>query len=320
MKTGLMLIIFLLVFLTGGIQAQDQVFISVFPLRDLVEIVAGEGLEVKQVVPTGADAHGYEPSPRRIAELEQADIFFYIGLGLEPWAEKAVENLEHIGIPVVELSSAARLRKIDDQHEHENQEQGHNSESQAEDDHHHHHHNHSGYDPHVWLDPENMIRMARLVKEELTALYPDQEEVFSQNFDSYQERVRELDKEFKRVLENRHSDYILTSHAAFGYLADRYGLKQLSVAGISPHAEPSPHALIRLLGEVEKHDLQFIFLETLASPATAEVLAREADLEILILNPLEGLTREEQQRGEDYFSLMRENLDNLKKALVNGSE
>ncbi len=310
--------ILLVLFLTSGIQAQDQVFVSIFPLRDLVEIVAGEGLEVKQVVPTGADAHGYEPSPRRIAELEQADIFFYIGLGLEPWAEKAVVNLEQIGIPAVKLSSAARLRKIEDQHEHGTQEKEHNSESQAEEEHHHHHYH--GYDPHVWLDPENMIRMAQLVKKELTALYPDQEEVFSRNFEIYQERVRELDKEFKRVLENRHSDYILTSHAAFGYLADRYGLKQLAVAGISPHAEPSPRALIRLLGEAEKHDLQFIFLETLASPATAEVLAREADLEILILNPLEGLTREEQQRGEDYFSLMKKNLDNLEKALVNGSE
>ncbi len=304
------LIIFLLVVLSVSVSARPTVFVSVFPLYDVVKLIGGEAIELKQLVPHGVDAHGYEPSPRRIADLEKTDLFFYIGLGFEPWAEKAVINLEEAGIPAIKVSEVVSLREIEKESNH------HNHDHDHDDDHHHH----GPYDPHIWLDFDNMIKIGELVKEKITQQLPDHEEVFKENFSRFETKIKDLDEKYLEILSERNSDYILTSHAAFGYLADRFGLKEISVSGISPHAEPSPHNLSRLVREVKEHDIRFIFLETLASPRTAEVLAEEADLEILTLNPIEGLTREEQERGEDYFSLMEKNLENLRKALVKQDE
>ncbi len=301
-------ILFLIVLILGvasiSVLARPVIYVSVFPLFDLVEQIGGENVEVKQLVPHGADAHGYEPSPRRLADLEGADIFFYIGLGMEPWTEKAVSNLDEAGVKSIKVSEVARLRKFDEDHNH-------NHDHDHEETHHH-----GPYDPHIWLDFDNMIGIGDLVRKNLTELFPEKGDYFAQNYSEYVEKIEELDEKYREILDQRHSDNILTSHAAFGYLASRFGLKEISVSGISPHAEPSPHALARLVREVEEHGIKFIFLETLAAPRTAEVLAEEAGLEILSLNPLEGLTQEEQKRGEDYFSLMERNLENLKKALV----
>ncbi len=299
------LIIFLLIgFVSLPALARPVVYVSVFPLFDLVELIGGENVEVKQLVPHGVDAHGYEPSPRRLADLEGAEIFFYIGLGMEPWAEKAVSNLEEAGVKTVKVSDVARLRKLGEDPEHDH-DYGHS-----------HDHDHGPYDPHIWLDFDNMIKIGELVRDKLAENWPENSSNFAQNFAEYEEKIIQLDDEYRKALEQRYSDYILTSHAAFGYLASRFGLKEISVSGISPHAEPSPHALARLVREVEEHGIKFIFLETLAAPRTANVLAEEANLEISTLNPIEGLTLEEKERGEDYFSLMEKNLESLKKALV----
>ena len=108
----------------------------------------------------------------------------------------------------------------------------------------------------------------------------------------------------------------MVSHASFGYLADRYGLEQLAVAGVSPHQEPSSKDLARLTKEAEEHGIDYIFMETLASPKTVEVLAQEANLKVLTLNPVAGLTAKEQKQSEDYISIMKKNLSSLRKALV----
>ncbi len=313
-RLSLLIIFLLIIFVSLPALARPVIYVSVFPLFDLVELIGGEKVEVRQLVPHGADAHGYEPSPRRLADLEGADIFFYIGLGMEPWAEKAVSNLDEAGVKTVKVSEVARLRKFDEDHDHEHDNDHDQSHDQGHD--HEEHHKHGSYDPHIWLDFDNMIRIGELVRDKLAELSPEKSDYFAQNFSEYVEKVEELDEKYQQVLDQRHSDYILTSHAAFGYLAASFGLKEISVSGISPHAEPSPHALARLIREVEEHGINYIFLETLASPRTAHVLAEEANLEILTLNPVEGLTLEEREKGEDYFSLMEQNLESLKKALV----
>ncbi len=288
-----------------------KIYVSVYPLYDVTKSIVGDKAQVELVTPHGADAHTYEPSPRRAAQIEGGDLFLYIGLGMDPWSDKIIGNLQEAGVKTIRTSQVATLLK----HENNNDHHSHNSHDNHHNDHEHTHY-HGEYDPHIWLDPMNMIEIAKLIKVE--AIYMDKAntDYYRDNFADYVIKALELDRTYRHILANRKHNYILTSHAAFGYLAKRYGLIELSVASISPHAEPSLHALSRLTREVKEHGIEYIFLETLASPRTAHVLAEEANLKILTLNPLEGLTEKEQRDGKDYFTIMLDNLESLRKALV----
>ena len=161
-------------------------------------------------------------------------------------------------------------------------------------------------DPHVWLDPAKLAAIAERIAEELGQ--PD-------NPADLVGRLDELDGELERGLADCKRHEIVTSHAAFGYLAAAYGLRQIALTGISPEGEPSPRALERLVEEVESSDATTVFFETLVSPRLAETVAREAGAGTAALNPLEGLSEDELDAGADYLSVMRDNLVTLRRAL-----
>ena len=163
-----------------------------------------------------------------------------------------------------------------------------------------------GVDPHVWLDPVRYAAIAARIGEELDRR-PEAER--------FAAKVRALDREFRRGLAQCERREIVTSHAAFGYLADRYGLKQVAITGISPEAEPTPRELESVVRQVREVDATTVFYETLISPRLAETVAREVGATTAVLDPLEGLTEEEIAADENYFSVMRENLAALRKAL-----
>jgi zinc transport system substrate-binding protein len=161
-------------------------------------------------------------------------------------------------------------------------------------------------DPHVWLDP---LRYARIVERIGTELGRRQEA------QALVLRLHGLDDEFRRGLADCDRGEIVTSHEAFAYLAERYGLRQVAITGLSPEAEPAPRDIERVVALVRRTGATTVFFETLVSPRIAETVAREAGARTAVLNPIEGLTPEEEQRGEDYFSVMRANLDALRQAL-----
>jgi zinc transport system substrate-binding protein len=162
-------------------------------------------------------------------------------------------------------------------------------------------------DPHVWLDP---LRYAAIVREIAHALGDDTAA------DDLVNRLENLDGEFRAGLDDCRRHEVVASHAAFGYLAKSYGLEQIPLTGITPEAEPSAKAIEALVDEVEDKHATTVFFETLVSPELAQTVAREAGARTEVLNPLEGLTKEQLDRGEDYFSVMRANLAALRRALA----
>jgi zinc transport system substrate-binding protein len=161
-------------------------------------------------------------------------------------------------------------------------------------------------DPHVWLDP---LRYAELA-ERIGAVL-DRRSAAKQ----FEQRLRHLDEEFEDGLADCERREIVTSHNAFGYLAERYDLEQIAISGLSPEAEPTPRELERVVADVREHGATTVFFETLVSPRLAETVAREAGAEVATLNPLEGLSEEEIEAGADYFSAMQANLEALREAL-----
>ena len=279
-----------------AIETKVKIYASFYPLYDFAKKVGGDLVDVQVVVGDGVDPHSFDPSPRLIAEMETADIFIYNGLGMEPWVEGVLENLKDKGIIIIQASKGLDIMDYHEEGEHK--------------------HNHGQQDPHIWMDPMNTIKISEGVKEALVGMDSDNAQIYEENFIKFKGDIENLDDDFKEALRDVKNRKILVSHSAFRYLARRYDLEEIAVSGVSPHEEPSPTRLAELTKEAEKHNLKYIFFESLANPKTAETLGKEAGLEVLMLYNMEGLTKEQRQEGEDYISLMYKNLENLKKALV----
>ncbi|MCF6462627.1 zinc ABC transporter substrate-binding lipoprotein ZnuA [Clostridium sp. Cult1] len=262
------------------------VYTSFYPLYFLTNEIGRDNIDVRMVIPIGVDSHDYEPSMKQLKGLEEADIFIYNGAGFEAWVDKLIGTIVDEE-KTLRASDEVELIEI------------------------------SGtVDPHIWLNPENMNSIGEKIKDRLTSLDKENKDEYEKNFKDLSSRLKTLDNQFLEELTIKKKDTILVSHSAFAYMAKRYDFEQISVAGISPEQEPSPRTIANIIEIVEEEGYEYIFLETLANPKTVEIIAEEANLKTLVLNPIEGLTEEEVNNGEDYISIMGKNLENLKKALV----
>jgi zinc transport system substrate-binding protein len=248
-----------------------------YPLAYAAEEVGGAGADVSSLTPPGAEPHDLELTARDVARVRDAALVVYAGEGFQPAVEAAVEGRSKPSLDVL-AGVGPLLPGAGD-----------------------------ARDPHVWLDP---LRYAEIARKIAAALGPPA------SADGLVRRLRRLDTEFRTGLARCERRELVTSHAAFGYLSSRYGLRQVPLVGLAPEAEPGPKEVERLVREVRDTGATTVFVEPLVSPALAETVAREAGVTTATLDPLEGLTPEEVDAGDDYFVVMRENLAALRKALA----
>jgi len=258
-----------------GSGGDTTVVAAFYPLAWAAEAIAGDSAEVVNLTPPGVEPHDIELTPRDVERIRDADLVLYLGQGFMPALEDAVGDDEK----ALDLLAGQRLRAGSGE---------------------------SARDPHIWLDPTRYANVVRRIADALG----DREAA-----EALVTRLDELGTEFRDGVADCDRREIVTSHAAFGYLADAYDLRQISLTGVSPEAEPSPRALESLVKKVENHRATTVFFETLVSPRLAETVARETGARTAALNPLEGLTDEQLAEGDDYFSVMRENLVVLREAL-----
>jgi zinc transport system substrate-binding protein len=258
----------------SGASGRTEVVAGIYPLAFAAEEVGGDGVEVTDLTPAGAEPHDLELSVRDVERIRSADVVFYLGGGFQPALENAVEDA---GVRAVDLLEGLELREGDDE-----------------------------VDPHAWLDPLRFAAVAARVGAELGREHAA---------DQLAARLRTLHREYERGLAACERRELVTAHDAFGYLAERYGLEVIPIAGLSPEAEPGPRALERVARLVRDRGVATVFVEPLLSPEVAETVAREAGAETAVLDPLESLTEEELDRGDDYFSVMRVNLEALREGL-----
>ncbi|SEM84784.1 metal ABC transporter substrate-binding protein [Lihuaxuella thermophila] len=281
-----------------------EVIASLYPLEDFAKKIGGDHVRVTNLVPPGTEPHDFELSPRDMATLSEADVFIYNGSGFEAWAEKAVESLDPQKTVIVNSTENLELLPAS---EHE-EEHGSSGE-------HGHEHGNEAVDPHVWLDPTHAKQQALRIRDALIKKDPKHKAEYEKNYAALASQLDQLDREFMEMVKKAPKKEFVVSHAAFGYLANRYGLKQIAISGITPSDEPSPKELQKMIETVRHHQVHVILFETLVNPNVAKVVKDEVNAEALTLNPLEGLTKEEVARGADYFSIMRQNKENLAKAL-----
>jgi zinc transport system substrate-binding protein len=288
-----------------------KVYTTFYPLYDFAGKIGGERVEVAKLVPPGISPHDWEPDPGTLAGLQAADVLLYNGLGLEPWLDNVVESLGTTQLKSINTTEGIEpLRGYVDKHAEEKQAHGPEEEEkkkqEAADE---------LPDPHVWLDPLLALKQAERILEALVAADPDSEQYFRNNFAVLKEQFMQLDAEYREALQGKVRDKFIVTHLSFAYLAERYGLKQIGIAGLSPQAEPTARELTELVKLIREYGIRYIFQEPLVSPRLAQVLAAETGVGILEINSLEGLLPEEIAAGKDYFSVMRENLAQLVRAL-----
>lgn len=273
---------------------------SFYPLAYFAEEVGGDKAEVENLVPAGVEPHDFEPGSKSVADIHASDIFLFNGAGLDPWAEALKVDLEKENVYVLEAVEAVDLLEAS--------EEEHREEENEE-------HEEGEFDPHFWLDPNTSIKVVEEIMNAYAAVQPENTEYFKMKGDEMIAKLKILDSKFGAELATCDTRDFVTSHAAFAYLAKAYNLNMIAISGISPEEEPSSKQLAEISDLVKEHGIKYIFSETLLNQKFAETIANESGAEILILNPIEGLSEEDIASGKNYISVMEENLQNLKTAM-----
>jgi len=282
-----------------------SVVASFYPMYDFAKKIGGDHVTVTDLVPAGTEPHDWEPSPTDITTLEKADVFVYSGAGMEHWVTSVLSTLENKNLVTVQASDGITLRHGFHEAEGDASSAAQSSTQTAEAD----------VDPHVWLAPLNAKIEMENVKNALVQADPDHKADYEANYTKWSAECDTLDQEFKTALSGLSNKDIVVAHEAFGYLCDAYGLTQVGIEGINPDSEPDPARMAEIQDFVKANNVKIIFSEELVSPKVAQSIADATGAKMETLNPLEGLTDEQLANGEDYFSVMRQNLQVLKAAL-----
>ncbi|MBI5968760.1 MAG: zinc ABC transporter substrate-binding protein [Deltaproteobacteria bacterium] len=271
---------------------------SLFPLQEFAGAVGGDRIQATLLLPPGAEVHTWEPKPSDVVKIAQADVFIYIGPSMEPWVDKVLKTVQAKDLKVVEASRGLPLLEADDGG---GKAKGGRSEK---------------LDPHVWLDFTLALNMVDAIAVAFSEKDPMHAPFYRNNAENYKAKLRELDQKYLEALAKcRHRYILLSGHAAFAYLARRYGLQQISLSGVSPNAEPTPKRMAQVLQATQKHGIKYIYSEELVNRRLSQALAKEAKVSVLVLHPGHNLTREEVQKKMTFLGLMEMNLRNLKRGL-----
>ncbi|MDR0990179.1 MAG: metal ABC transporter substrate-binding protein [Propionibacteriaceae bacterium] len=290
----------------GSSDDQITVVVGLYPFQYVAEQIAGDRATVTNLTVPGAEPHDLELTPQQVGAVAEADLVIYLA-GLQPAVDEAVDQ----GQPAhaLNVSTVVDLLTLAD----ESTAPQDPDETVGHDD-----HDHAAglgdHDPHVWLDPIRMPTIAQAVADQLIGLDPDGTAFYQAQTETLESQFADLDQNYRDGLSSCQRQTFVTSHAAFGYLAARYDLTQVPIAGLSPDAEPSPSRIAEIHRLIDQYDVTTIFFETLASPAMAETIADDLGLTTAVLDPIEGLS--DQSQADDYPGLMAANLAALR--LANG--
>lgn len=274
-----------------------NVVASFYPMQFLAEQIGGKHVSVTTLTKPGQEPHDLELSPRQIGGLTDAGYILYVK-GIQPAVDDAIKQSGSKNV-----IDASTLTTLED----------HGTETGADEHGHEHHGDEAGADPHIWLDPVKYAEVAKGVGKSLEKTDPDHAADYRKNTEALVTKLDSLNTAYENGLKNTATKTFITTHSAFGYLAERYGLTQEGIAGVDPEAEPSPARIKEIHTIAEKNKVSTVFFETLASDRTAKTLAKDTGLKTDVLDPLEGIT--DKSKGADYIEVMQSNLAALQKAL-----
>lgn len=268
---------------------QLHITTSFYPLTFFTKQIVGDRATVYNLIPSTVEPHTYEPTAQDIVHIETSDIVIVNGI-IEPWLEKIQSQVQDSKTKVIVVGNGLFSQTVFEGGK-------------------------DIVDPHIWLNPQLAKQEVQKISDSIIAKDQRNKDIYIQNTKQLLAQLDELDKTYKNSLTQCKENYFVTSHAAFGYMASRYGLKQIPIAGLSPEEEPSPQQLSAIIQVVKKNNIRYIFFENLMSPKFSQTIAQETGVQTLVLDPLEGISDDNQKKGFNYFTVMNQNLHNLHIAL-----
>ncbi len=306
-----------------------NVYASVYPIYDFTKKIGGDKINLSMLTKPGEEPHHYEPSSDDIKNLSKADLFIYNGAGLESFTDKIIES--NPDLKTCQASEGVDLIKATHDHDHDhdccqnNDDADHNHNHENENNHNHEakenhlsheeEHHHGMYDPHTWLSIKNAKIEMENIKNKLSEIDPDNASYYQKNFDKYAKMCDDLDKEYSQKISVLPNKVMVVSHQAFGYLCGDYGLSQVPIKNISNEDEPDAQTMAQIIDYIKKNNIKYICVEEMTSTKIADTIKAETGAQIKVLSPVETLTQEQMDKGEDYFSIMENNLKILEEVL-----
>lgn len=267
-----------------------SVVASFYPMYYFASQIGGDKAEVMNVTPAGGEPHDYEPTAQDMAKIENANLIVLNGGGLEAWGDSAKQNIDPQKTTFVTAGEDLATRRVVEDGE-------------------------DIVDPHVWLSPLLAGQIVDKIEQGYAKADPANAGYYAKNASDLKGKIAQLDNEYKQGLASCQKKDIITSHAAFSYMAAAYGLNQVAITGLSPEEEPSTKDLVAVADFAKKNGVKYIFFESLASPKLSQTIATEVGAQTLVLDPIEGITDDDLGAGKDYMTVMRSNLVNLRTAL-----
>ena len=258
-----------------------NIIVSIYPLKEFTEKIAGDKVEVTCLVPENMEPHDYEPKTKDFETLIKSKAFIYNGLGMESWVDQVNETIKDKGVIIVDSSTGVDVRKEED-----------------------------AIDPHIWLSLKSAEIQSENIKNTLVKLDEKNKDYYEENYKKFKEELESLYNEYKPKFDTLNKKNFITGHAAFGYLCRDFGLTQKSVENLFAEGEPTPKQLEDLVNFCKENNIKTVFSESLASPKVSETLAKEVNAEVVPI-----LTLEAKEEGKDYIQVMRYNLDEIYRCL-----
>ncbi len=272
---------------------------TLFPQYDFVREIGGDRVDVTLLLPAGSDVHDYDPSPSDIVSIANSSLFIYTGDMMESWAGDIASSVGD-SVTILNVSDGIALSSSEHGHDHDDDDS----------------HSHS-LDPHIWLNFDNAAKMCDNIAASLIKLSPEDEAYFTANLASYKDSLKELDREYALLFESSpERSLVFGGRFALGYLVDKYSIPYLSAySSCSANDEPSPKTIATLSDYVKDNNIKVVYCEEFSDPKVAREIAKANNAEVLVLHSAHNLSREEREKGETFISLMRQNLENIRKGL-----
>jgi len=263
---------------------------SFYPMYFFASQIGGTKADVTSITPASSEPHDYEPTTYDIATITDGNMLVLNGGKLESWGEKLKEQLRGSSVVIVTAGDGLTTKTLDENGK-------------------------TILDPHIWLDPMIAKKEVAAIEKGYEKIDPKNADYFRTNAKVLEGQLNSLDAEFRMGLRKCTQKDFITSHAAFGYLAIRYGINQVAISGVSPDQEPSSQKLAEISDLVKKEHITTIFFESLVSPKLSQTLSQETGAKPMVLDPIEGVTSEGLKAGQNYFTIMKSNLAVLQLAL-----
>lgn len=267
-----------------------QVATSFYPIYFFASQIGGNKADVFNITPAGAEPHDYEPTTQDIVRINQSQMLILNGGKLEAWGDKIKDQLQGTNILIVTAGEGLANKEITEEGQ-------------------------KIQDPHIWLDPILAKTEVERIEKGFEKIDPKDAVYFQSNAKKLQEELDVLNKEYQQGLSSCNKTDFVTSHAAFGYLSAQYGITQISISGVSPDEEPSAQTLAKISDLIKKQNIKIVFFESLISPKLSETMAQETGVKTMVLDPIEGISDNGLKAGQNYLTVMKNNLMALKTAL-----